>query len=90
MPPQRSRVYIQKQSAGGGAEWRLVTQVREERRGSRKYIIEEPVWELFSKEDIRKEKQEAYEMKMMKKWMEKGKRRGWVTDISDGYVSEPA
>jgi len=68
----------------------LITQVREERRGTRKYIIEEPAWELFSREDIRREKQEAYEMKMMKKWVDKGKRRGWVSEFSDGYVSEPA
>jgi hypothetical protein len=84
-------VYLQKQSAGGGSEWRLVTEVREERRGSRKYVIEEPVWELFSREDIRRERQEAHELKKMRKWVEKGKKRGWVSaDITDGYVSEPA
>lgn len=87
--PQRG-VYVQKQNAGGGAEWRLVSQTREERRGARRFLIEEPVWELFTRDDIRKERHEAYEMKMMKKWVDKGKKMGWVAEADDGYLSEPA
>lgn len=87
-----SKLYTQKQSAGGGAEWRLVTQVREEPRGARLFIIEEAVWELYSRDEIRREKQEAYEMKMMQKRVAKGRRGGWGvhSDIGGGYVSDPA
>jgi hypothetical protein len=81
---------MQRQPAGGGAEWRLVTNVREVKPGTRRRVMEEPTWELYSREDIRREKQMEYEMKRMQKWVEKGKRKGWVSDIRDGYVSEPA
>jgi len=56
------------------------------------YIIEEAVWELFTRDEIRREKQEAYEMKMMRKRLAKGKRGHWGvhSDIGSGYVSDPA
>jgi hypothetical protein len=78
--------------AGRGAEWRLVTHVREERRGLHRVLIEEQGWEYVGKpaNKVRRETTkivgEAVEMSLISEAEGRKRRRGIV--ISDASLAD--
>ena len=59
--PNPSSPSSPRKSARGGAEWRIVTRIREEQRGRRTYLVEEQAWQYFTAQELKLQKKRAKE-----------------------------